>query len=74
MATQTLSYPGSILGDTEMLAAFADFFGTYFRPRTEVTPSQVVVAPGATHCLDALLTTICDEGDSVLVPVPHWSQ
>lgn len=71
---QTLSYPTSILGDVDLLATLADFFGLYFRPRVDVTPSQIVVAPGATHCLDALLTTICDEGDSVLVPVPYWSQ
>lgn len=73
-STQTLSYPTSILGDDDLRASLAEFFGAYFRPRVDVTSSHIVATPGATHCMDALLTSICDSGDSVLVPVPYWSQ
>ncbi|KAI6298192.1 putative secondary metabolism biosynthetic enzyme [Pyricularia oryzae] len=63
----------SILGDEDLRASLAEFFGAYFRPRVDVTSSHIVATPGATHCMDALLTSICDSGDSVLVPVPYWN-
>lgn len=37
-------------------------------------PDDVVVAPGASNCLDSLLFSICEPRDSVLVLAPYWSK
>ena len=73
MLTQNLSYPRGFGGDPDLLSALASFFNTYFRPAIQVQPSHIVLTAGASSCLDQLLYTICDAGDSVLVPAPYWS-
>ncbi|KAK0617476.1 pyridoxal phosphate-dependent transferase [Immersiella caudata] len=73
ISSKNLSYPDSLAGDLELRESLALLFTRYFSPHRPVQASQVVATPGATHCLDALLTTICNEGDSILVPVPYWS-
>lgn len=70
---QTLSYPQGFGGDPALLSALASLFNTYFRPAIPVKESHITVAAGASSCLDQLLYTICDAGDSVLVPAPYWS-
>ncbi|CAD6585424.1 MAG: hypothetical protein ASARMPREDX12_001996 [Alectoria sarmentosa] len=73
MLTQNLSYPRGFGGDPDLLSALASFFNTYFRPAIQVQPSHIVLTAGASSCLDQLLYTICDAGDSVLVPAPYWN-
>ncbi|KAI4288896.1 MAG: hypothetical protein L6R35_001841 [Caloplaca aegaea] len=70
---QTLSYPQGFGGDPELLSSLASFLNTYFRPAIPVEESHIAVAAGASSCLDQLLYTICDAGDSVLVPAPYWN-
>ncbi|KAM0713945.1 hypothetical protein Q7P37_010908 [Cladosporium fusiforme] len=38
-----------------------------------VLPEHVVAGAGATACLTALLNSICDPGDAVLIPGLYWS-
>ena len=70
---QTLSYPQGFGGDPAILSDLASFFNTYFRSAIPVHPSHIAVVGGASSCLDQLMYTICDAGDSVLVPAPYWS-
>lgn len=72
MFTQDLSYPQGFGGDPGLLSALASF-NAYFRPAIQPQPSHIVLTAGASSCPDQLLYTICDAGDSVLVPAPYWS-
>ncbi|KAI4132263.1 MAG: hypothetical protein LQ338_000815 [Usnochroma carphineum] len=67
------AYPRGFGGDLALLSALASFPNTYFRPANPVEDSHIAVAAGASSCLDQLLYTICDAGDSVLVPAPYWT-
>ncbi|KAL5364141.1 PLP-dependent transferase [Aspergillus floccosus] len=67
------SYPSGFSGDPSMVEAVASFLNTHFHPVQAVKTDQIATAPGAASCLDALLYTICDPGDGVLVPGPYWN-
>lgn len=68
-----LPYPDGFGGSPELVDALAKLFNHHFYPQMEVLGSQIVVAPGATTCLEAMLHCICDPGDAVMVPAPYWS-
>lgn len=55
-----------------LLKALASFFNSYFKPSFEVTADHIATASGTGSCLDALLCTICDHGDSVMMLGPAW--
>lgn len=57
-----------------MQEAFAAFFNKYFDPVSKVETRDIVVTPGASSCLDSLLFSICEAGDSILVLAPYWSR
>lgn len=57
-----------------MLEATAALINTYFNPAQTIGPDDVVITTGASLCLDALMFTLCDEGDEVLITAPYWSQ
>ncbi|PGH15386.1 hypothetical protein AJ80_05570 [Polytolypa hystricis UAMH7299] len=67
------SYPNGFSGDPDLVEALSKFFNEYFAPHVPVESSHIATAPGAASCLDALLHTICDPGDGVLVPGPYWN-
>ncbi|KAI0456045.1 pyridoxal phosphate-dependent transferase [Xylaria acuta] len=69
----TLSYPNGLGGDPGLLEATATFFNTYFNPAHLVCPNDVVITTGASLCLDALMFSICEAGDGVLVTAPYWN-
>ncbi|KAJ5427440.1 PLP-dependent transferase [Penicillium cf. griseofulvum] len=73
LSSRHLSYPNGFSGDPEMIETLAEFLNTYFNPYERVQPAHIATAPGAASCLDALLYTLCDPGDGVLVPGPYWS-
>ncbi|MCJ1251406.1 hypothetical protein MMC30_008639 [Trapelia coarctata] len=73
LTAERFSYPLGFGGDPALLGALASFFDTYFHPSIPVSSQHVVVTAGASSCLDGLLYSICDPGDSVLVPVPYWN-
>jgi aspartate/methionine/tyrosine aminotransferase len=57
-----------------MVDGLASFLNEHFDPHEPVQTAHIATAPGAASCLDALLYTICDPGDAVLVPAPYWSK
>ncbi|UKZ45834.1 hypothetical protein TrVGV298_000027 [Trichoderma virens] len=73
MTTKYFSYPNGFSGDPTMMQALASFINNQFQLYQPVDMSQIATAPGAASCLDALLDTICDVGDGVLVPTPYWN-
>ncbi|KAI1105362.1 pyridoxal phosphate-dependent transferase [Jackrogersella minutella] len=73
MTAETLAYPEGLGGPPCLLEALATFFNTYFYPDNAVQPDDIVVTTGASLCLDALLFSICEVGDSVLVTAPYWN-
>ncbi|KAF2128308.1 PLP-dependent transferase [Dothidotthia symphoricarpi CBS 119687] len=68
-----LSYPAGFGGDPKLQATLATFFNKYFNPVSEVRTQDIAVTPGASNCLDSLLFSICEVGDSILVVAPYWS-
>ncbi|KAF3396055.1 1-aminocyclopropane-1-carboxylate synthase 6 [Penicillium rolfsii] len=73
LATHHLSYPLGFSGDPDLLTTLSTFLNDYFDPHEPVKQSHLATAPGAASCLDALLHTLCDPGDGVLVPGPYWN-
>lgn len=71
---QDLSYPLGFGGDPALLDALASFFNEYFHPSIPVQPNHIITTSGAGNALDALLFSICDSDDSVLVPGPYWGR
>ncbi|TPX23919.1 hypothetical protein DIZ76_013262 [Coccidioides immitis] len=53
----------------DLLEEFARFFNYYFDPFTPVLKSHVVLAAASSHAIDGLLSSICERGDGVIVPV-----
>ncbi|KAF5871647.1 putative 1-aminocyclopropane-1-carboxylate synthase protein [Botrytis fragariae] len=51
----------------------SNFLNQYFDPDVAVLPKDLVIAPGAAACLDALLYNICDTTEGVLIPDPYWN-
>ncbi|GIK07526.1 hypothetical protein Aspvir_003192 [Aspergillus viridinutans] len=73
LTTNHLSYPNGFSGDPSMVDGLASFLNEHFDPHEPVQTAHIATAPGAASCLDALLYTICDPGDAVLVPAPYWN-
>ncbi|ATZ55047.1 hypothetical protein BCIN_11g03480 [Botrytis cinerea B05.10] len=71
LTQKTFNYPMGLGGDPSLMQALSSFFNTYFQPSTLVTPDHFVVAAGAGFSLDALASSICEPGDSLLVPGPY---
>ncbi|TEY61173.1 hypothetical protein BOTCAL_0173g00060 [Botryotinia calthae] len=69
----TFHYPMGLGGDPSLMQALSSFFNTYFEPSTPVTPDHLVVVAGTGFSLDALASSICEPGDSLLVPGPCWN-
>jgi aspartate aminotransferase len=38
----------------------------------EYSPSQIVISPGAKFCIFAIIQTVVDNGDEVIIPSPYW--
>ncbi|KAI0429409.1 pyridoxal phosphate-dependent transferase [Xylaria sp. FL1042] len=72
--SSTLSYGKGFGGDPELLEATAAIFNNYFNPAHPVCPDDVVITTGASLCLDALMYSLCEVGDEVLITAPYWIQ
>jgi aspartate/methionine/tyrosine aminotransferase len=55
-------------GDPQLREALAAFLNDYFHPVHAVISEHVVLTAGATDAIESLITAVCDDGDSVLVP------
>jgi aspartate/methionine/tyrosine aminotransferase len=69
---QVFALPAPNGGDPHLRKALASFFNSYFRPIHCVKPEHIVLTAGTTDAIETLIHTICDDGDSVLVPGPSW--
>ncbi|KAM3069257.1 hypothetical protein ACMFMG_010768 [Clarireedia jacksonii] len=70
---ETLNYPKGFGGEPKLREGLASFFNSYFEPSLPVTADHISVSAGSGNSLDALLCSICDEGDIILTPGPFWS-
>jgi aspartate/methionine/tyrosine aminotransferase len=64
--------PASDGGDPQLREALAAFFNNHFRPVHPVKSEHIVLAAGASDAIETVIQTICEDGDSVLVPGPSW--
>ncbi|KAF1836168.1 PLP-dependent transferase [Decorospora gaudefroyi] len=69
LASRSASLHG---GNTVLREALASFFNTYFQPIHTVKPEHIVLTTGASDAIENVIHAVCDDGDSVLVPGPHW--
>jgi aspartate/methionine/tyrosine aminotransferase len=69
-----LLYPTELGGQRFLLEALAVLFNGHFEPFRAVLPEHAIAGAGATACLTALLTSICDPGDAVLIAGLYWSK
>ncbi|KAI1932878.1 hypothetical protein LOZ65_000485 [Ophidiomyces ophidiicola] len=56
-------------GHARLLETSTKFFNNYFNPLTQVLNADIATAAGAVEAIDALLSSICEQGDGVLIPV-----
>ncbi|TDZ75138.1 1-aminocyclopropane-1-carboxylate synthase-like protein 1 [Colletotrichum trifolii] len=57
----------------ELLGSGADFMNDHFKVRIPLTPNNMLAANSTATVLDALIYSIADEGESILVPTPSSS-
>ncbi|KAK8017137.1 1-aminocyclopropane-1-carboxylate synthase [Apiospora marii] len=61
-------------GSPRLKQALTAFFNSHqFRARQPVLPTELVVLPGAVAVLDALVWSVCNEGEGILVPQPFYT-
>ena len=66
------SLPHDFSGDSVLREALASFFNRFFKPAVPVAHEHIVLTAGAGTCLEALVHSICEDGDSVIIPGPYW--
>ncbi|KAI4147390.1 MAG: hypothetical protein LQ340_005574 [Diploschistes diacapsis] len=59
-------------GNPSLLVAFAGFFNRYFRPSLQIEPTHITTMSGSGNGLDAIVQSICEPGDAVLIAGPCW--
>ncbi|KAH8725120.1 pyridoxal phosphate-dependent transferase [Phaeosphaeriaceae sp. PMI808] len=69
---QVFDLPAPNGGDPVLREALASFFNNYFHPIHSVRPEHIVLTAGASDAIENVIHTVCDDGDSVLVPGPSW--
>ncbi|EOA91804.1 uncharacterized protein SETTUDRAFT_178211 [Exserohilum turcica Et28A] len=74
VASEAFAAPAASLngGDPRLRHALATFFNAYFNPIHTVKPDHIVLTSGATDAVENVVHAICDDGDCVLAPGPHW--
>jgi len=70
---QQLTYGRGPRGSLRLRKAVAGVFNSDFGAREPVTYDQITVMSGVTAVTDALVWSICDEGDGVLIPQPFYT-
>ncbi|KAL1956837.1 hypothetical protein VTO42DRAFT_6787 [Malbranchea cinnamomea] len=58
--------------EKELLSCLAKLLNNYFNPIVPVLPTHIAPTGGGVGVIDALLQSICDEGDGVLISGPSW--
>ncbi|KAF2015415.1 PLP-dependent transferase [Aaosphaeria arxii CBS 175.79] len=72
LISQSFDMPPSNGGEQAVREAMASFFNRYFNPIHPVLTEQIVLTAGASDAIENVIHSICDEGDSVIIPGPYW--
>ncbi|KAH7112124.1 pyridoxal phosphate-dependent transferase [Dendryphion nanum] len=72
LTQEAFAMPSVNGGDVVLRGSLSKFFNQYFNPIHPVLPEHIVVTAGASEALECLIHSICDDGDSVIVPGPYW--
>jgi len=67
-----LSYVSGFGGASDLLSGLANLLNKYFYPKSEVAPSHIATAPGASHLLQSVMYHVCNEGEAVMIQIPYW--
>ena len=70
---QHLTYGQGPRGSTRLRKAVASFFNNEFGAKQPVKYEEILVMSGATSIIDALVWSICNEGDGILIPQPFYT-
>jgi len=70
---QHLTYGRGPRGSLRLRKAVAALMNSDFAARETVTYDQVIVMSGVTAVTDALIWSICNEGDGILIPRPFYT-
>lgn len=68
-----MGYGDGISGSSRLAKAMSDYFNDYFSPLEYTRPDQIVFANGCTALFDQLGQTLCDEGETILIPAPYYN-
>jgi DNA-binding transcriptional MocR family regulator len=71
--TQHLTYGHGPRGSPRLRKAVAAVFNSDFDAQKPVTCDQIIVMSGVTAVTDALIWSICNEGDGILMPQPFYT-
>ncbi|KAI8935480.1 hypothetical protein NX059_008049 [Plenodomus lindquistii] len=74
VSSQVFALPSHGLkgGDLHARDALASFFNTYFHPVHAVRSEHIALTAGGSDAIESLITAVCDDGDSVIIPGPYW--
>jgi len=70
---QHLTYGRGPRGSLRLRKAVAALMNSEFGARETVTYDEVIVMSGVTSVTDALIWSICNEGDGILIPRPFYT-
>ncbi|KAF2656947.1 1-aminocyclopropane-1-carboxylate synthase-like protein 1 [Lophiostoma macrostomum CBS 122681] len=68
-----LGYIKTIGGSLKIRKRISELFNDRICPTITVTESDIVLGAGAQCLLDALIESVCDPEDGVLIATPYWS-
>jgi aspartate/methionine/tyrosine aminotransferase len=74
LKSQAFDLPPSDGGDCILREALSSFFNSYLHPIHPVKPEHIVLTAGATDAIESVIHSVCDDGDSVIVPGPYWRE
>lgn len=68
-----LTYSTGPQGSLRLRRAAARFLEKDFDSRSAVTYDDIFIMPGLTSAVDAMVWSVCDEGDGVIIPRPLYN-
>ncbi|KAF4341576.1 plp-dependent transferase [Fusarium beomiforme] len=68
-----LTYSTGPRGSHRLRRAAAAFWTDEFNPREPIGVDNIFITPGLSSAIDALVWSICDEGDAILIPLPLYN-
>ncbi|KAG9238582.1 pyridoxal phosphate-dependent transferase [Amylocarpus encephaloides] len=72
LTPEAFSLPHEFSGELSVRTPLASFFNRFFKPAVNVEPEHIVMTAGVGTCLEALVYSICEDGDTIIIPGPYW--